>query len=58
MLFATVSEFFGQFILFMLCVSGFVGMLLKRADQNGNVKKAAGRAAVRGGVSLFKHLTK
>jgi hypothetical protein len=53
-----MQDFFGQVLLFFVCICGFIGFLLKRADSSGKMKKAALKAGVRGGVSLFKHLTK
>jgi hypothetical protein len=53
-----MQEFFGQLIICMICFLGFVGFLLKRTDKEGQIKKRAGQAAIRGGISLFKHLTK
>ena len=53
-----MQEFIGQCFMLLIGTLGFIGFMMKRADKEGHIKKAAGRAAVRGGISIFKHLMK
>jgi hypothetical protein len=59
MLFAhTLYEGFGVLVMFGLFLIVFCAEMIQRADKNGVLKHKAKDAAMRGGLELFKHLTK